>query len=312
MRSSLVAILLLAAAVRADEPKAAPKTIPIDPKEVKVGPPPELARLRKAVDEAARKGENVDEIRKELEALEKAFVGRAWVAAPAAGEPGGEPVFLATLFTRGAQPLQFSAAYGPFTLKGPKTDSLKALPKDLHHVIYDPVGKKHYGVNHHAVYEVDVENGTKTEMQIPANLPKLSWAYGIAYDSKRGRILVSSFGGVGHLYAFTPKTSKWELICELDNVDLAALTYDAKSDLIYGFPMLYDRGPLTISARNANGAIVSKIELSDPAFPQGRRTPADTPIQIVVHDGKLVLITDAKIVAMDLKTEKATVTWERK
>ena len=50
-----------------------------DPKEVRVGPPPELSELRKAVEDAARKGENVDEIRKQLESLEKALAGKAWV-----------------------------------------------------------------------------------------------------------------------------------------------------------------------------------------------------------------------------------------
>jgi hypothetical protein len=63
-----------------DEPRKAEDVKPaIDPKDVRVGPPPELAELRKAVEDAARKGENVDEIRKQLEALEKALAGKAWV-----------------------------------------------------------------------------------------------------------------------------------------------------------------------------------------------------------------------------------------
>jgi len=60
--------------VAADEKKPAFK-----PEDVRVGAPPELATLRKAVEAAAKKGENVDEIRKQLAELEKALTGKAWV-----------------------------------------------------------------------------------------------------------------------------------------------------------------------------------------------------------------------------------------
>ena len=61
-----------------------------DPKDVRIGPPPELAALRKAVEDAARKGENVDEIRKQLAALEKALSGKAWVRPKPVEEPKAE------------------------------------------------------------------------------------------------------------------------------------------------------------------------------------------------------------------------------
>ena len=84
-------------AVRADDKKADDKKAndkktdekkpEFDPKDVRVGPPPELAALRAAVEEAARKGENVDEIRKQLESLEKALAGKPWVKPKVAEEP---------------------------------------------------------------------------------------------------------------------------------------------------------------------------------------------------------------------------------
>jgi hypothetical protein len=70
-----------------DKPATKDDKPAIDPKDVRVGPPPELAELRKAVEEAAKKGENVDEIRKHLEALEKALAGKAWVKPKPAEEP---------------------------------------------------------------------------------------------------------------------------------------------------------------------------------------------------------------------------------
>lgn len=72
-------------AQKADDP--APR---FDPKDVRVGPPPELAALREAVEAAARKGENVDDVRAKLDALEKALAGKAWVR-PREGAAPVEP-----------------------------------------------------------------------------------------------------------------------------------------------------------------------------------------------------------------------------
>lgn len=70
-----------------DKTKPADKKPAFDPKDVRVGPPPELAALRQAVEDAARKGENVDEIRKQLDALETALAGKPWVKPKPADEP---------------------------------------------------------------------------------------------------------------------------------------------------------------------------------------------------------------------------------
>ncbi len=70
---------------KADDPAAKPA-----PKDVQVGPPPELAALRAAVEAAAKKGENVEDVRAKLEALEKALAGRAWVR-PKVAELPPEP-----------------------------------------------------------------------------------------------------------------------------------------------------------------------------------------------------------------------------
>lgn len=75
-------------AAKPDAPKKADDPAPkFDPKDVQVGPPPELAALRAAVEAAAKKGENVDDVRAKLEALEKALAGKAWVRPKAADLP---------------------------------------------------------------------------------------------------------------------------------------------------------------------------------------------------------------------------------
>ena len=79
-------VVALALTATAQEKKADAPKGKADPN-VQVGPPPELAALRAAVEEAAKKGENVDEIRAKLDSLEKALTGRAWSRPKAAPEP---------------------------------------------------------------------------------------------------------------------------------------------------------------------------------------------------------------------------------
>jgi hypothetical protein len=90
--AGLAAVLLLTGAGVArlagdDKPAAKDEKSAVDPKDVRVGPPPELAALRQAVEDAAKAGENVAEIRKQLESLEKALAGKAWVKPKAVAEP---------------------------------------------------------------------------------------------------------------------------------------------------------------------------------------------------------------------------------
>src|SRR5207244_13605426 len=54
--------------------------------------PPELTALRDAVEMAAKKGENVQAVRKELDAVEKALTGRSYVRPkPVVVEPPPTP-----------------------------------------------------------------------------------------------------------------------------------------------------------------------------------------------------------------------------
>lgn len=229
-------------------------------------------------------------------------------------DPAPELTFSAVLFTAtGKYPHEVSASYGDFTLAGPKADSLKPLPKRVRHVADDPASKHLYGISNHDVYQIDLKKGETAEMKLPAEIPKLSWPCGIAFDTKRERVIVVTLGGVGHMYSFTPKTGKWTLISEMDNLDMAALTYDAKADRLYGLFLSFGGDKPTVGVFNANGAVVETIVLSDSAFPAKlAQGPVGPPVQLVVVGEELAIVTEDRIFAIDLKTKKVKVTWTRK
>lgn len=112
--AALAAVLAAGGSARAveDPPakKAEEKKAEFDPKDVRVGPPPELAALREAVEAAARKGENVDEVRTQLDALEKALAGKAWVKPKPVEDPPERPAPRAT-FPGRVQPV-FPGGFG--------------------------------------------------------------------------------------------------------------------------------------------------------------------------------------------------------
>jgi len=72
---------------KAEPAKPDEKKPAFDPKDVRVGPPPELDALRKAVEDAGKKGENVEEIRRQLGNLEKALAGKPWLKPKVEPEP---------------------------------------------------------------------------------------------------------------------------------------------------------------------------------------------------------------------------------
>ena len=70
---------------------------------------------------------------------------------------------------------------------------------------------------------------------LPAGFPELSWAMGIAYDSKRNLIVVSSLGGEGFIYRFDITQNKWLDYTSLEGIDLTFLTFNAESDSLVGW-----------------------------------------------------------------------------
>lgn len=230
--------------------------------------------------------------------------------------PTDDGVFRAVLFTvTKDRPHHPAAAYGDFTLAGPRLDVLTPLPKGIRQVAYDPAGKQLYGIDSHNVFRVDPAKREAVEMKPPADLPEVGWTCGITFDTKRERLLVVTLGGVGHLYSYTPKTEKWEVVCDMDNLDLSGMVYDPGQDRLYGLygPFGGKQRP-TVGVFNPKGALLSTVELADPTLPADLvgRGPGGTPLSLAVVGGELAIVTPDRIFVADLKTEKVRVTWVRK
>ncbi|MDY3562042.1 hypothetical protein R5W23_003488 [Gemmata sp. JC673] len=209
------------------------------------------------------------------------------VPAPAAHLP--KLSFSAVHSTFGKHPHEVSRSFGEFTLTGPKADTLKPLPRNVSRVVYDPVGKKHYGIARHALAEIDFEKQEATEIDIGFAVPKISWPNNVTFDTKRNRVLLTTSGGGGILYSYTPKTGKWEALAEKPP---AVVTYHPKTDALYGLKGdLRGLDPVELQELNAAGIVVNSVKL-DGAFLPGTLTtgPGVTGVQMSAAGDKLVLL----------------------
>ncbi len=197
--------------------------------------------------------------------------------------------FLANYGVPGNLPHEMSRSFGEFTLTGPNRDSLKPLPDHVSRVTYDPAGKKHYGIFRHKLAEIDMEKKKVKEIDTGLDVPEISWPANVSFDTKRGRVLLTTSGGGGILYAYTPKTEKWEALTEKPPW---LVTYHPKNDTLYGLKGdVFGRGMPELQELNAEGAVVESTKLDGPFLPGMFSVgPGVVGMQLIAADDKLVLL----------------------
>lgn len=105
----------------------------------------------------------------------------------------------------------------------------------------------------------------ETKIPLPQNVPPFSHPSGIAYDTKRERVIVVSYGGEGILYEYDVRNSTWRVVSGMKDRDVKGLIYDGATDRLWGID-----GPFTPSALVAigpDGAIVRSVRLNPRMMP---------------------------------------------
>ncbi|MEQ8788287.1 MAG: HEAT repeat domain-containing protein [Pirellulaceae bacterium] len=141
----------------------------------------------------------------------------------------------------------FQSELAQFTPSGPIAGTLRSLPARLNHVAVDPQGPTYYAIEGHQVVKVDLDADTTTKLSMDEKLPKLSWPCGLAFDTKRRRLVLVSLGGEGFMYAYDVKQEEWSLVRSLENLDLMCLAYSPENDLLYGLQMNLDSNLVTLA-----------------------------------------------------------------
>jgi hypothetical protein len=157
-----------------------------------------------------------------------------------------------------------SASFGPFSPRGPLIAEHKPTVDRVSEVICDPTGAHWFGLGNHEVVTFDPVRLEKSVVEV-RDVPPLSWLSAIAFDSKRSRVLASTFGGGGYLYAYNVEKGNWEIVRK-PGLDAGAMTYVAKDDAIYSINNAAGPGDKLkkINKHTPEGVLISTVDLSIP------------------------------------------------
>ncbi len=205
-----------------------------------------------------------------------------------------ETSFRAVHFVPGRHPHEMAAAVGEYTLQGPQLDTLKTVKGRYAHFAFDPDARQWYGMNR-SVFALDLKQQTATELPLDMDVPEFSHPCGLAFDSKRKRVVVATHGGEGFLYAYSVGDQKWSVLASLDSLDLNNLCYSTHHDAYFSMMLDYDGNAHTIPTLirlDTTGAVTSRQRLIGPFVEGmfgGRHQGGG--VQLLPLDEQLVLIS---------------------
>jgi hypothetical protein len=162
----------------------------------------------------------------------------------------------------------------------------------VNRVAVDPRGPTFYGiVGHQAVARLDLRTGQTERLAIDPKVPEVSWPCGIAFDTRRNRLVVTTLGGIGHMYAFTSDTGTWAMLDTMRYVDIESLTYSAADDCLYGLdrPTGETRAP-RIHRYDPQGKLIGSANLAE-SLPNDAGVAHYAPNQLVAAGRALYVLT---------------------
>ena len=200
--------------------------------------------------------------------------------------------FPAIKWNPGERPFGVAGEVAEFTVAGPIQSTLRTLPRDINRVAIDPRGPTCYGIQGHSnVAHVDLNTQKVTPMEIEADIPELSWPCGVAFDTKRNRLILTSFGGVGYMYGYDPGQKQRSLVRDMANVDLQCLTYSAQEDCFYGLGANRgERKTVSLYRFDHSGQVGEFLQL-DLILPGGPERMHFSPPQLAAIGKHLAILT---------------------
>lgn len=109
----------------------------------------------------------------------------------------------------------------------------------------------------------------------------------MTFDAKRGRLLLSSLGSEGFLYAYDIDAEAWSLVSSMKGVNTQGLAWCRDDDCLYALSADHgDRTKHSLLKLTATGAVVETVKLGD-GLPNLGHHPR---IQLIPVDGKVVLL----------------------
>jgi hypothetical protein len=101
-------------------------------------------------------------------------------------------------------------------------------------IAVDPRTSKWYGVRDRAApVLLDFDNNAAISFEVKGDIAEMHWPRGVAFDTKRDRLLISTCHVSAYLYACDVTANRWSIVRDMKRVHLIAMAYSPDEDCIY-------------------------------------------------------------------------------
>jgi len=188
-----------------------------------------------------------------------------------------------------------------FDIRGANRKSLLAIPSCAH-VTFDAQDQRYYALRRRALVTFSKDDKKSVELKPPIGTPGLRWPCGVAFDTKRKRVLIITFIRDGKLRSYTPNGGAWKTIASLQDRDYSSLTYDEQEDALYATHRGRNDGIRMVTKLSIEGKILDDVPI-DPPIPVTR----DEPVQIASRGEYLLMLVGTDRLYAIRKTTGAVV-----
>ncbi|MEX2669938.1 hypothetical protein [Candidatus Uabimicrobium amorphum] len=144
----------------------------------------------------------------------------------------------------------------------------------------------------------DEKNMPIAVKQINKYLPKPSHPRGLAFDSKRRKLILVTLGGVGYMYNYNVDTQEWSLVRSMKNKDFVAITYSEEEDCVYAFPAAFgDNMVSSIQKMSFDGRMIGTLKLTEPIIVE-----TFAQVQMKIFSNYLVITTRGKSYVVNIES----------
>lgn len=175
-----------------------------------------------------------------------------------------------------------------FTIHGPVIGTGQAITQRFQHTSFDNVNQRLFGVMHNQLWIVNATTGAQQQINLMEKNRRLGQVMGIAYDSKRDRLILTSHNRV---FAFNPDTKEVTSLRLRNWLQEMGMVFSPSQDVFYAaLPDRSGRGEIRhLNRYNRNGAMLETIEFSK-AVARGQHFSSSRLIQLVDLDRYVAIL----------------------
>ncbi|MDA1053159.1 MAG: lectin-like protein [Planctomycetota bacterium] len=163
-----------------------------------------------------------------------------------------------------------TGSIGPFTPLGPELSRHTPFPADVSCPVADADDGQFYAIAGHGLVQVNQRGGKHFDLHPPKDFPDVSWPCGLAFDTKRRRVVMVSLGGTGYMYGYEPATEKWTLMADMKEAGLVPFVYMPRQDEFLGLQVEHGGGN-QLYRYDHEGKFLGKTRLSQSLLQQGAK-----------------------------------------